>query len=95
VIRPMEVPATAAQLTGSRMTPPPAQRTGRAKICLLGLPCLGQARPTLRAALARLARARSAYRIGAAHLEARPWPGVPCSACRGGLWPDGAASPAS
>ena len=95
VIRPMEVPATAAQLTGSRMTAPPVQRTGRAKICLHGLPCLGQARPPLRAALARLARARSAYRIGAAHLEARPWPGVPCSACRGGPWPDGAASPVS
>ena len=95
VIRTIEVPATAAQLTGSRMTAPPVQRTGRAKICLHGLPYLGPARPPLRAAPARLARARSAYRIGAAHLEARPWPGVPCSACRGGPWPDGAASPVS
>src|SRR5689334_5183581 len=71
VIQPMEVPATAAQPTGSRITAPPAQRTGRTKICLHGLPYLRPARPLLRAAPARLARARSAHKIGAAHREAR------------------------
>ena len=75
VIRPMEVPATAAQLTWTRTTAPPVQRTGRAKIRLPGLPYRCRARPLPPAAPARLARARSAHKIGAAHPRSPPLAG--------------------
>ena len=85
----------AAQLTWTRTTAPPVQRTGWAKIRRPGLPYRCRARPLPPAAPARLARARSAHKIGAALPEARPWPDAPCSACHGEPWPDGAPSPAS
>jgi hypothetical protein len=84
-------------LTRARTTVPSVQRTGRAEMCTRrpGLPYLCRARPLLRAAHTRPARARPAHKTGVAHPEACTWPGVPCSVCRGGPWPDGAPSPAS
>ena len=67
-----EEPTSAPQLTRARTTVPSVQRTGRAEMCTRrpGLPYLCRARPLLRAAPARLARARPAHRTGVAHPEA-------------------------
>jgi hypothetical protein len=84
-------------LTRARTTVPSVQRTVRAEMCTRrpGLPYLCRARLPLQAAPARLALARSAHKTGVAHPQACTPPGVPCSVCRGGPWPDGAPSPAS
>src|SRR6266487_3626227 len=80
-----EQPTSAPQLTRARTTMPSVQRTGRAETCARrpGLPCLCRARPLLRAAPARPARARPAHKTGAAHPQARAWPGVPCRTLAG------------